>query len=45
MFIYRGPVPRQRRTGDGDHVEDEVAEVVLAVEDKNGNDEDNGKGG
>jgi hypothetical protein len=45
MFIYRGPVPRERRTGDGDHVDDEVAKVGLAVEDKKGDDEDNDKGG
>jgi hypothetical protein len=31
VFVYRCPVPRQRRAGDGEHVKGELAEVVSAV--------------
>lgn len=31
VFVYRCPVPRQRRAGNGEHVEGELAEVVSAV--------------
>jgi hypothetical protein len=39
MFIYRCPVPGERRAGDGNHVEGEFA-VVSTVEDKKGDDGD-----
>ena len=40
MFIYRCPVPGERRAGDGNHVEGKFAEVVSTVEDKKGDDGD-----
>lgn len=40
MFVERCPVPGERRTGDGNHVEGEFTEEVLTVEDKKGDDDD-----
>ena len=45
MFVYRGPIPRQRRAGNCEHVEGELVEVVSAVEDEKWYEKDDDKRG
>jgi len=45
VFVYRWPIPRQRRAGNCEHVEGGLVEVISAVEDKKWNGKDDDKRG